>query len=103
MEYVLANCSYTVTEGPFGYPNLANFLSSEENFMIYRKFGYLQARLLLFKQDQLRWLEWNLENMDSAHEKKSPDLLTSRERDDARSGKRKVLLDKIMLTFLEYS
>ena len=71
--------------------------------MIYRKFAFIQARLLLHKQDELRYLERNLEFMDAVHEKRSPDLLTSRELDDARSGKRKVLLDKITQTFLEYS
>jgi hypothetical protein len=31
-------------------PRLAALLDSDENFMLYRRFGYLQARLLLHKQ-----------------------------------------------------
>ena len=47
-----------------GYPNLAAFTSSDEDFAIYRRFGYLQARLLLDKQDQLRLLEEQLDHYD---------------------------------------
>ena len=47
-----------------GYPNLATFTNSDENFAIYRRFGYLQARLLLDKQDQLRLLEEQLDLHD---------------------------------------
>jgi hypothetical protein len=32
-----------------GYPRLAAFLDSDENFMFYGRFGFLQARLLLYK------------------------------------------------------
>lgn len=49
-----------------GYPNLAAFTSSDEDFAIYRRFGYLQARLLLDKQDQLRLLEERLDRYDDA-------------------------------------
>lgn len=49
-----------------GYPNLAAFTSSDEDFAIYRRFGYLQARLLLDKQDQLRLLEERLDRYDES-------------------------------------
>lgn len=49
-----------------GYPNLAAFNSSDEDFAIYRRFGYLQARLLLDKQDQLRLLEEQLDRYDTS-------------------------------------
>jgi hypothetical protein len=49
-----------------GYPNLAAFTNSDEDFAIYRRFGYLQARLLLDKQDQLRLLEEKLDQHDRA-------------------------------------
>ena len=71
--------------------------------MIYRKFSYLQARLLLYKQDELRSLERRLDYMDALHENSDPDLLTSRETDDKRSGRRKALLGKIEQSFVEYS
>ena len=93
-----------VSRCPEGYPQLAAFLSSEENFMIYRKFGYLQSRLLLYKQDELRHLERELDRQDRVHERESPNNLRSRERDDARDPKgRKVLFRKIAEKLREYS
>lgn len=53
-----------VEEIPDGYPNLATFQSSDETFAIYRRFGYLQSRLLLEKQDALRVLENKLNQYD---------------------------------------
>src|SRR5215469_11608832 len=41
---------HSVYSCPEGYPRLAAFLDSDENFMVYRRFGYLQSRLLLEKQ-----------------------------------------------------
>jgi len=91
-----------VKQCPNGYPRLAAFLSSEENFMLYRKFSFLQSRLLLFKQDELRALERDLDNMDASDKHHAPDLLHSRERDDARSGRRKQLIEEISQKFQEY-
>jgi len=51
-----------------GYPKLATFHNSSENFSIYRRFGYLQSRLLLDKQDELRVLEARLDEYDREHE-----------------------------------
>lgn len=93
---------FLVHKLPKGYPRLAGLISSDENFMIYRKFGFLQARLLLFKQDELRQLERRLDDIDLVDGIKSPELLECRQRDDARSGKRKILLEKISQCFQEY-
>jgi hypothetical protein len=49
-----------------GYPSLAAFQSSDERNSIYRRYSYLQARLLLEKQDQLRILEERLDTFDRA-------------------------------------
>lgn len=99
--YVLRDV-YLVHKCPKGYPRLAALLSSEENFMIYRKFSYLQARLLLHRQDELRELERDLDDLDENHKQNSPEFLGCREDDDALSGKRKLLLDKISECFQEY-
>jgi hypothetical protein len=94
---------HIVSRCPEGYPQLAAFLSSEENFMIYRKFGYLQSWLLLYKQDELRHLEGELDRQDRVHERDSPNDLRSRERDDARNPEgRKVLFGKIAEKLREY-
>jgi hypothetical protein len=47
-----------------GYRSLSTFLDSDENFMLYRRFGYLHSRLLLRKQDKLRKLEAELDEFD---------------------------------------
>jgi hypothetical protein len=95
---------HIVSRCPEGYPQLAAFLSSEENFMIYRKFGYQQSRLLLHKQDELRHLERELDRKDRVHERTSPHDLRSRERDDARNPKgHKVLFGKIAKELREHS
>jgi hypothetical protein len=52
---------------PLGYPNLAVYKSSSDDYALYRRFGYLQSRLLLEKQDDLRILERKLEDYDRAN------------------------------------
>jgi hypothetical protein len=70
--------------------------------MLYRKFGFLQARILLNKQDELRELEKDLDRLDKVDEGKDPNLLKSREKDDAVNGDRKKLLYEIEEKFKEY-
>lgn len=82
-----------------GYPHLAAFLDTSDDFMLYRRFGFLQARILLNKQDELRVLELDLDHMDSVS---TPDVLQSRETDVYMSDKRKNLLVKIEEKFKEY-
>lgn len=87
---------------PEGYPRLAALLDSDENFMLYRRFGFLQSRLLLDKQDELRELEKDLDRMDKVDHKKDPSLLKSREKDVANTGRRKKLLVEIGEKFKDY-
>lgn len=72
------------------YRSLATFLDSDENFMIYRRFGYLHSRMLLRKQDQLRKLEADLDdydNEDASGEETAKRLLKSRDSDEAADKK----------------
>jgi hypothetical protein len=89
---------------PEGYPHLAAFLDSDENFMLYRRFGYLQSRILLHKQDELRELEERLDQLDKkdAEDSKTKKLLKSRDLDDKRNGPRIALLVTIEKKFKEY-
>src|SRR5271156_4507892 len=66
-----------VQECPEGYPQFAAFLDSDDNFMVYRRYGYLHARLLLQKQEQLRQLEEALDNMDYDDKLAKPASLTT--------------------------
>ncbi|TVY90127.1 hypothetical protein LAWI1_G005360, partial [Lachnellula willkommii] len=93
----------TVDNCPEGYPRLAALLDSDENFLLYRRFGYLQARLLLHKQDQLRELEVELNDWDKIDEARAPMWLRSREMDDVKNKDRKKVLERIEKMFLEYS
>jgi hypothetical protein len=89
---------------PEGYPHLAAFLDNDENFMQYRRFGYLQSRLLLYKQDELRSLEEELDCLDKGDNDsaKTRRYLKSRDLDTKRGGERIELLGKIETKFKEY-
>ncbi|KAH8198234.1 hypothetical protein TruAng_007618 [Truncatella angustata] len=67
------------------YRKVATFLDSDENFMIYRRFGYLHARMLLRLQDKLRVLESLLDDYDDedASDETQKQLLMSRDLDEA--------------------
>ena len=48
-----------------GYPRVAAFENCDPNFLIYRKFGWLHNRALLYLQDELVELESKLESQDN--------------------------------------
>ena len=83
----------TVHKTPRGYPKLATFLDSDDRFMVYRRFGYLQSRLLLEKQDDLRILEARLDRLDKSEFKNDDKSLMTREiiEDDQPKPQAKVL------------
>ena len=97
-------------EFPRGYPNLAIFNDSDEKFMIYRRFGYLQSRLILVKQDELRLLEQKLDAVDKADMYDYPDRLLKRctdapgISDDEKSSivMRKALINEIEKAYYDY-
>jgi hypothetical protein len=92
-----------VQDCPKGYPLLAAFLDSDDNFMIYRRFGYLQARLLLEKQEQLRRLELELELLDENDMKaKSRSLISFADGEDGEGQERRQLMQKIEDKFRDY-
>lgn len=70
--------------------------------MLYRRFGFLQARALLYKQDQLRELENKLDKLDQRDSEERPKRLKSRERDDIDNNNRKNLIQDITKVFNEY-
>jgi hypothetical protein len=91
-----------VKECPEGYPRLAAFLDSDESFMLYRRFGFLQSRILLHMQDELRELEGDLDLMDRRDQKRRPGMLKSRQDDDQDSNRRKEKISEIAKKFNEY-
>ncbi|KAE8443798.1 hypothetical protein EG329_001392 [Mollisiaceae sp. DMI_Dod_QoI] len=89
-----------------GYPYLAAFLDSDENFMIYRRFGFLHARLLLQKQDELRIMEKELDRMDRRDKSHNLKALQCRLEDVEQQGQvgetRQSLLSRMESTILRY-
>jgi hypothetical protein len=92
-----------VIDHPEGYPHLAALVDSDASFMLYRRFGYLQARVLLDKQAELRELERDLEDLDSDHAETNPLWLRSRELDNVECERHKSLLREIEQKYKEYS
>lgn len=93
------------------YRSLATFLDSDENFMVYRRFGYLHSRMLLRMQDKLRKLEALLDDYDDedAADENQKRLLTSRDSDESADRKqdpgirtRTQILDEIEVVLEKY-
>lgn len=75
--------------------------------MIYRRFGYLQARILLYKQDELKSLEHKLEDTDRIDRNLRPELLRSRDAQQSQEIEvakeyRRELMYEIEQKFKEY-
>ncbi|KAL8731172.1 MAG: hypothetical protein Q9166_003579 [cf. Caloplaca sp. 2 TL-2023] len=60
----LGNMQSPMTAVSTGYSSLAPFLDSDDGFMLYRRFGFLHQRVLLYRQDELRRMEQDLEELD---------------------------------------
>lgn len=87
-----------------GYPKLAAFENADPSFLIYRKFGWLHNRLLLYLQDELAELEHELDKRDKATFCDDDDdlLLCSRRDDWIRPSARRELIQKIARKLEEY-
>jgi hypothetical protein len=83
---------------------LAAFLDSDENFMTYRRFGFVQARLLLEKQERLRLLEVELDNLDKEQtgQEGDEDVLCTLNVDEEFKEARDELMGRVETAFNEY-
>jgi hypothetical protein len=86
-----------------GYPNVAAFLDSDENFTILRRYGWLQWRLLLSKQEELRRLEADLELYEEAMIDQNEDAFKSRDTTGICVEEHAKLLADIETKFQEYA
>jgi hypothetical protein len=50
-----------------GYRGFSAFLASDNDFLIFRRFGSVNARLLLYLQDEIAVLEKDLEELEDLH------------------------------------
>lgn len=81
---------------------MAAFLDSDECFTMYRRFGFLQSRLLLEKQDELRELEEQLDRSDKKEEKAAVTRPMTRDLVSDQLADRKELLSKVEEKFCAY-
>lgn len=91
---------------PAGFPKVAAFVDSDENFVFYRIFGWLSSRILLYNQDKLMELEEDLRKLDGCDARQDPHRLQNRQRDDARFDdarpRRRLLFEKIEPLLKQY-
>lgn len=81
---------------------MAAFLDSDEGFSIYRRFGYLQARLLLDKQEELRLLEEKLQTLDLAIAEVDGGALCSRTLYGPNADEHRKILTEIETVYCSY-
>ncbi|KAG9194062.1 hypothetical protein G6011_04097 [Alternaria panax] len=86
-----------------GYPNLAAFLDSDDSFALYRRFGYLQSRLLLRKQEELRTLEADLQATEKNIWSQDGHALCKRKLFGPYAARHGEILDKIEETYSSYA
>ena len=92
-----------VDQYPVGYGKLAAFGNCDPDFLIYRKFGWLRNRALLFLQDELVQLEDDLEALDSYEFIEAPRRLFSCRQNGGPDGlERRDLHKKIKEKLAEY-
>jgi len=86
-----------------GYQSLSNFLSSDKDFFILRRFGALTARVLLKLQDCLVQLEERLDAIEQELRRKdAPDAHNGSFRQEAHEERRRVV-DEAQRVLGEYS
>lgn len=81
---------------------LARFTASAPEFYIFREFRYLQSRVLLHLQDEIRALETQLWRIDEKDKMNNPQSLSCRELDDTRNGTRKIIMDQVQNKLVQY-
>jgi hypothetical protein len=81
-----------------GYPRLAAFMNNDSNFVVFRAFGRLHARILLHKQDEIIELEQTLMQLDNGED--TAYYLSSR-RHDLNTERRGILM-KLETKLVEY-
>jgi hypothetical protein len=102
----VARISFTnnskVNDHAKGYPNLAAFLDSDEGFAVYRRFGYLQSRILLRKQEELRVLEESLQKTEQKILDEDSDALCYNKLFCTQATKHEEILDNIEKAYCSY-
>ena len=88
----------TVENYPRGYPRLAAFQSSDDDFIIFRRFATAHTRCLLLAQDEISSLEEQLQHLDGAE--RTQLYLSSRKYDG--NPERQTVLKELRMKLREY-
>lgn len=94
-----------------GYPALARWMGTSEDFFLLRRFGDLNARVLLAAQDDIEQLEESLQMIDKRYEDAFFDKATEEPRTPSRNDTlrcdpdpaRREILSKLKTKLKEYS
>lgn len=87
-----------------GYQHYSKFIASDHDFLVFRRFSVLNARVSLALQDEIVLLEQELSMLDQASSgKNSLDIHNGSFRLDAESGRAKLLRRTICHKLNEYS
>jgi hypothetical protein len=101
---LIAHLMYTeIKDVPSGYPTVAALISKDNDFAIFRKFRYLNARNLLYLQAELIDLENELETVDRSLEIKNETEELKSWKNFAKDEVRRDLALRIRKTLDEYS
>lgn len=85
-----------------GYKGYASFISSDSDFLIFRRFDTLSARTALLLQDEISELEERLDELDQAYSRKNAnDVNNGTLRDDL--DDRTLILNAISTKLYRYS
>jgi len=85
-----------------GYRRYTEFISSDNDLLIFRRFGSLNARVALRLQDKISELEQSLAHLDGEYSKRSAEPINNGTfRDD--TEERAALLDEITCHLGRYS
>ena len=86
-----------------GYRGFSAFLASDNDFLIFRRFGTLSARILLQLQDEITILEEKLEKLEAEHASvEAKDIHNGSFRQEALPERPKLLAD-IHIKIKQYS
>jgi len=87
-----------------GYRTFSQFISSDNDFFILRRFGALNARVILALQDEITVLEQELAALDEvASQESAPDVHNGSFRADSGSRRLKLLRNDIYKKLKNYS
>lgn len=81
---------------------MATFLDSDENFMVFRRFGWIQSRLLLEKQWNITQLERELEELDDRDRREKPERLITRDACGPAADRRTEFFQRLEVQYNQY-